>query len=117
MLNLKKRHYLPYYWSDKGFNGSVVNQTLSFFHGGSLNLDYAYSPLQEIKTDSVIWQISQPQKSVSDMRSAIFQFLFIFYNSFSFNTFFFWRFYSVSRCLNHSFSFIKSIIKQNIEKG
>ena len=35
-LNLVKRHYLPYYWSDKGFKSTVVNLALSSLHGGSL---------------------------------------------------------------------------------
>jgi len=31
-----KRQCLPYYRSDKGFKGTVVNLALSSFHGGSL---------------------------------------------------------------------------------
>ena len=36
--NLEKRQYLPHYWSDKSFKGTVVNQALPFLHGGSLTV-------------------------------------------------------------------------------
>ena len=32
----KKRQYLPHYWSDKGFNRTVLNQVLPPFRGESL---------------------------------------------------------------------------------
>ena len=39
----EKRQYLPYYWSDKGFNGTVVNLALPSMHGES-TWNYVYSP-------------------------------------------------------------------------
>ena len=38
MLNLEIQQYLPYYWSNKGFKGTVVNQTLPSFSWGSLEI-------------------------------------------------------------------------------
>ena len=38
LINLEKRQYLLRYWSDKGFNGTVVNQVLSSVQGGSLEI-------------------------------------------------------------------------------
>ena len=37
-LNLEKWQYLPHIWSDKGFNGAVVNRALPFLHEGSLEI-------------------------------------------------------------------------------
>jgi len=34
-LHVEKQHYLPRYWSDKGFKGTVVNREFSSLHGGS----------------------------------------------------------------------------------
>ena len=35
-----KRLFLPHFWSNKGFKGTVVNQTLSSLHGGSRNVRF-----------------------------------------------------------------------------
>jgi len=35
LFKVENRNYFPHYWSDKGFKGTVVNQALSFLHGGS----------------------------------------------------------------------------------
>ena len=35
LLNLEQQQYLPYYWSDKFVQGTVVNWTLPYFHGES----------------------------------------------------------------------------------
>ena len=38
LCNQEIRQYLPHYWSDKGFLGTVVNQALSSLDGGSLKI-------------------------------------------------------------------------------
>ena len=38
LSNLKKRHYLQHYWSDKGFKSTFVNRVLPSLHGGSLEI-------------------------------------------------------------------------------
>ena len=35
-----KQLFLPHFWSNKGFKGTVVNQTLSSLHGGSRNVRF-----------------------------------------------------------------------------
>ena len=47
LLNLEKLQYLSYYWSDKGFKGTVVNRTLSLCMEGQ-SLTYAYIPSKYI---------------------------------------------------------------------
>ena len=34
----EKRQYLPYFWSENGFKGTVVNLALPSLHGGSLEI-------------------------------------------------------------------------------
>ena len=38
LLNVEKRKYLPHYWSDKVFKGTVVHRVLSSLHGGSFEI-------------------------------------------------------------------------------
>ena len=37
-MNIEKRQHLPYYCSDKGFTGNIVNRALSSLHGESLDI-------------------------------------------------------------------------------
>ena len=39
----KQRQYLPHYWSDKGFKGTVVNKKLQCLQGGSLEITFIVS--------------------------------------------------------------------------
>ena len=38
ICNQEPRQYLPHYWSDKGFSGTVVNQASSSLDGGLLKI-------------------------------------------------------------------------------
>ena len=37
-LKKQKHGYLMHTWSDKAYKGTIVNQALSYFHGGSLEI-------------------------------------------------------------------------------
>ena len=37
-FRVRKRRYLPHFWSDKGFKGIVGNRTMLSLHGGSFNI-------------------------------------------------------------------------------
>ena len=37
LFEYRKQLYLPHFWSDQGFKGTVVNQALQSFNGGSLD--------------------------------------------------------------------------------
>ena len=50
---LEKRQYLPYYWSDWGWKGTIVNRALSSFHRGSPEITLTvtlevYEPIEHI---------------------------------------------------------------------
>ena len=45
-MNIEIRQYLPYYCSDKGLKGNIVNRALSSLHGESL--DITYSPVNSL---------------------------------------------------------------------
>ena len=47
LLKKQKHGYLIYTWSDKAFKGAVVNRTLPFLHGGSLEITLTV-PLKQI---------------------------------------------------------------------
>ena len=36
LIYLENRQYLPHFWSDQGFKGTVVNRAFSYLHGWSL---------------------------------------------------------------------------------
>ena len=46
LLNLEKRQYLPHYWADKGFKGTVVNQTSSSLNRGTLKITFTVPLIQ-----------------------------------------------------------------------
>ena len=38
LIKSGKRRYLPHFWSDQGFEGTLVNRTLPSVHEGSLKI-------------------------------------------------------------------------------
>ena len=51
---MQKRRFLPHFWSDKDFKGTVVNQTLPSLHEGSLPFFSFLFPLIKILSVCII---------------------------------------------------------------